>query len=520
MRTAELNLTALCAGTTFVCVDIETTDSDTGKHVVSFGVAPWRHGKRVQGAFEVLTNPGVAIENPFIHGITDDDVASKPAFPKVASRLTDALKPSRDNRVVLVAHFASSDLATLKREYERARRRFPDVPVLDTHALAKHLRIGRGGYGLRDVLAAYGLEPTQHHNALADARDTATILERLLREAAEQGHRDLLALIDDAQGARTTTAHYEAGPTTRTAPRDHTSAFVYIERPDEHIKDHRKLKKGASSAARKTWMNQLRECIDLRCPLLVVRADDLPDHHLDVAQQLKRDLDTHAAAGDVVATNTTLLALVRVLRRAQLTPEQAVAWFDQLDASLNGHTRCVSPGISVQDGCPSCRGDRACPADVWQHGLAATATARSNTTRYLEPWTRVDGHLDKLADDRPRYARALARVIAVRLNDAGTDALPLAIACQRLGIVEPKVAHVHARSLVGAHDYTGALTVIDATTPHRNGSTDRAWSDLALYRSAVIARQRWAQPAKRTMTRPDLAAPANRPRRRRFTAVR
>jgi hypothetical protein len=70
-----------------------------------------------------------------------------------------------------------------------------------------------------------------------------------------------------------------------------------------------------------------------------------------------------------------------------------------------------------------------------------------------------------------------------------------------------------------AGDLAAALNVLTTGLAVRNGSSDRAWADLAAYRDALAARHTAAQrdrPAR--PHRRGHSAPATRPMRRRFTA--
>jgi DNA polymerase III epsilon subunit-like protein len=212
----EVALAALTAGVRFVVLDVETTPSDDGDRIVSVGVVQVDgRGQRLAAPVEWRCNPGVRIENTRIHRITDADVADQQPFHARLDDLAGVLTATSGERVVLVAHHAPFDVGVLHLEHQRAGRALPDVEVFDTLALARHLKLGTGRYRLPDVLAHFGLTVTDHHNALADAADTARALARLLHAAAREGHTDLGALLAAAQPDRPRASGYPARPAAR-----------------------------------------------------------------------------------------------------------------------------------------------------------------------------------------------------------------------------------------------------------------------------------------------------------------
>ena len=62
----------------------------------------------------------------------------------------------------------------------------PTWPCSTPWSLARWLDVGASRYHLTALPAAYGLRVTQHHNAAADAHDTAELLRKLLSAAADQ----------------------------------------------------------------------------------------------------------------------------------------------------------------------------------------------------------------------------------------------------------------------------------------------------------------------------------------------
>lgn len=512
----DVALASLTARTRFVVLDVETTPSETGDRVVSVGaVQVDGRGQRRAEPIEWLCQPGVPVENTRVHGLTDTDLLGHPTLAARLDDLADLLTASHGERVVLVAHHAPFDVGVLLLEHARAGRMLPDVTVLDTRAVARHLGVAAGGFRLGQLLTHYGLSLTHHHNALADATDTARLLGRLLVDAALAGHVDLDALLEQAQPGRVTALAYPARAGVRTIRVAADSPFTFIERSTAHQATHAKLPRQPSTAQLGVWLDGLRDCVRLRCPLLPDKADRLLDERPTVVRALLADYQTHVAAGRTVDANTTLTALLPIIRLA-VPGKDAPAFHDRWAATLDATTRCVDATGTPIDACPDCRAGRACPADVWHHTLAEVLVTRNMNSRAAGPWLR--GRLvDHAAAGRTRTTSHAAWLIFRHLNgDAGRTA-SLLDTVRAHDLLEPRIAH-HQVTELATRDIDAALAFAEATLLHRDGSTDPAWTDLAATRDALAARQSAASRVR--PARPHRAghSATSRPSRRRFTA--
>jgi DNA polymerase III epsilon subunit-like protein len=516
----EVAFAALTDRVRFVVLDVETTPSDGGDRIVSVGLAQLAGRGPVGTPVEWRCNPGVRIENTRIHRITDADVAHEEPFSARIDDLAGLLTAAPGERVVLVAHNASFDVAALHLEHQRAGRTLPDVEVLDTLALARHLKLGTGRYGLTDVLTHFGLRVTDHHNALADATDTAAVLTRLLHAAARQDHTNLTALLAAAQPDRPRASAYPARPNHRTTRAGAGSQFTFIDRPTSHQASHKAMPKNPTDADLDTWLVGLRECIELRCPLLTDKTARLRFRPQRVIDELLHDLTDHIAAGRAVDATSALGALTVVVAR-HLPASEAAAFHDQWAARFRAISRCASE-VTPFDACHECRADRTCPADSWPHAIAVALTnaQRNLNPKTARPWLGPTGRLAQHAADRPAVAAHAAWLVVNNLSESRpADADDLAALADRLGLVEPRLVHRRARATADAGDLAAALSLLTAHLAARNGSSDRAWADLAAYGDALAARHAAAQrdrPAR--PHRRGHSAPATRPVRRRFTA--
>jgi DNA polymerase-3 subunit epsilon len=111
--------------------------------------------------------------------------------PRFADVVGDIGERMRD--AVLVAHNARFDVSFLQAEFARAGFDLPPWPTLCTLRLA-YERSSLPRRRLVDCCEALGIPLPEAHTAIDDARATAKLLLCFLREAREQGLRDLRAL--------------------------------------------------------------------------------------------------------------------------------------------------------------------------------------------------------------------------------------------------------------------------------------------------------------------------------------
>ncbi len=173
------------AGLEFAVVDVETTGGSParGDRVVEFACVRVRGGE-VVGEFASLVDPGLAIPRWItgLTGIDDGMVADAPRFGEIAGRVRDEL----DGRV-FVAHNAAFDWRFVSEELRLARSELPRGERLCTVRLARRAAPGLRRRGLDALARFYDVPIEGRHRAAGDARATATILVRMLDEAARRG---------------------------------------------------------------------------------------------------------------------------------------------------------------------------------------------------------------------------------------------------------------------------------------------------------------------------------------------
>lgn len=160
----------------FAVVDVETTGLDAATdRIIEIGCAITDAAGRVEKTWHSLINPGIAIGNSDIHGITDAFVAHAPCFSEVAGFVAHLL-----NGRIAVMHNAAFDRAFLSAAYLRDNVRLPDQPwSLCTLDYSRKLW-PRKRHSLTACISYIGIDNPRHHAAVNDAVATAGLLRHYL----------------------------------------------------------------------------------------------------------------------------------------------------------------------------------------------------------------------------------------------------------------------------------------------------------------------------------------------------
>ena len=169
----------------YVVVDVETTGSCAWRsdRVTEIAIVHVRGG-RVVDQFESLVNPERSIP-PVVSALTNitwDMVRHAPRFGELCDRIVPMLSGK-----VFVAHNAEFDWRFVTAEVSRATGQRLDGERLCTVRLARRLLPQLRSRGLDSLAHYYGITIEGRHRAGGDARATATVLLRLLRELSDHG---------------------------------------------------------------------------------------------------------------------------------------------------------------------------------------------------------------------------------------------------------------------------------------------------------------------------------------------
>ena len=163
-------------------VDVETTgaSADFGHRVIEIGVCRLEGGRCV-AEYEQLIDPQRRISPGVtaMTGITQAMVTGQPKFTEQFPRLLPLLQGA-----VVLGHNVRFDLGFLRREFRRCGQELTaalgeSVQVMDTVRIARR-RFGRGGNALQSLAPRLGYQPDVAHRALADAKSTAFVFEKLM----------------------------------------------------------------------------------------------------------------------------------------------------------------------------------------------------------------------------------------------------------------------------------------------------------------------------------------------------
>ncbi|HUU45776.1 MAG TPA: exonuclease domain-containing protein [Acidobacteriota bacterium] len=179
----------MLASCSLVFVDVETTGLSPGQGDRVCEIALIRRdpdgGRR---EWSSLIDPGRAISpGAFaVNGITPEMVQGAPRFAAVIPQMSPLIAGG-----VWVAHNAAFDLGFLQSEYTAAGFEFPELPVIDTVAIARrHFRFPSNRLGA--LADRFGVANPQEHRALGDCRTTEAVF-RVMIEQAFRGRDPLLS---------------------------------------------------------------------------------------------------------------------------------------------------------------------------------------------------------------------------------------------------------------------------------------------------------------------------------------
>ncbi|MEV7181071.1 DEDDh family exonuclease [Kitasatospora sp. NPDC093679] len=170
------------ADTGFAVVDVETTGLGRTDRVVSAGVYQLDAQGEVTGHWYTLVNPERDPGPVWIHGLTAEMLADAPTFPEIAGELAERLRGR-----IMVAHNALFDWNMIAREFARAGLRAPVEQRLCTMVLSRDLGLPLPNGKLSSLVAHFGVQQRQAHNALDDARVLAEAFRPSLQLAREFG---------------------------------------------------------------------------------------------------------------------------------------------------------------------------------------------------------------------------------------------------------------------------------------------------------------------------------------------
>lgn len=167
----------------YAALDVETTGLDPERdRVIEIGIVLFHfdgEGALVEEkSWGSLVNPGSPIPaaSTSIHGITDFDVWTAPAFQE----LPPELEPLLEGRV-MVAHNAPFDASFMLAEYRRANREWPAREMADSLSLLRLSHPHLISFNLGKAAFVLGIETGTSHRAVDDARTCMALFAQAAR---------------------------------------------------------------------------------------------------------------------------------------------------------------------------------------------------------------------------------------------------------------------------------------------------------------------------------------------------
>lgn len=169
----------------YIVVDIETTGGwAASDRVTEIGAVKIRNHEVID-EYQSLINPQRSIPANItrLTGITNAMVRDAPVFAEIA---TEFIKFMGDG--IFVAHNVNFDYGFISREFERLERRFR-FPKVCTCAGMRRRYPGQKSYSLGNLCEVYGIDLTERHRALCDARAAGHLLNLInqVRDETERG---------------------------------------------------------------------------------------------------------------------------------------------------------------------------------------------------------------------------------------------------------------------------------------------------------------------------------------------
>ncbi|MBL0309581.1 MAG: 3'-5' exoribonuclease [Bacteroidetes bacterium] len=160
----------------YAIIDVETTGGSPSLDRVAEIAIVVFDGKEIKEIFSTLINPKRLID-PYVTrltGITNEMVKNSPTFEDVHERI---LELTHEN--IFVAHNVKFDFGMLRQEFRRIGIDF-NRKQMDTVNLARKVLPGHNSYSLGNICESVGIDISDRHRALGDAKATVKLLEVIL----------------------------------------------------------------------------------------------------------------------------------------------------------------------------------------------------------------------------------------------------------------------------------------------------------------------------------------------------
>ena len=163
----------------FVAIDVETTGLDPkNDRIIEIGAVRFSNGNAIK-EYSSLVNPGLPLPRNIVQltGIQDKDVACAPKFESIASAVLEFIAD-----MPLCGHQIEFDINFINAELKRLGKPKILAPEIDTALLSRVVTPSIARYSLKHVSRALGVELSNAHRALADAKASGFVACSLLNK--------------------------------------------------------------------------------------------------------------------------------------------------------------------------------------------------------------------------------------------------------------------------------------------------------------------------------------------------
>jgi DNA polymerase III epsilon subunit-like protein len=211
-------------GAAYVVIDVETTGLIPGEdHVYEIAMSAFDDEGIELARFESLICPAMAKLSKRL-----SPVAAAPTFEAIAGTVCDWLRIAP-----VVGHNVTFDLAMIDGELARFGAGLPEVPYIDTLALAEQVDLGSSDLRLSTLIPHLGITGADFHTAMADVWAANQLLIRL--RAALSGTAGLVPLPTPATFHGRSRGPWPDLPgRAAPLPRDPATFPAAVRRPDKH----------------------------------------------------------------------------------------------------------------------------------------------------------------------------------------------------------------------------------------------------------------------------------------------
>lgn len=170
---AEFSMNAAIADA--VVIDTETVNSPSGMRIIDIGAILVRNGAPIC-EWEQLISPEceIPMSSTLLTGITRDSLASQPKAEQVMPGFIAAI-----SNLTVIGHNVSYDISALNNEASRIGIAGLDVSRIDTMSLAREKFPNAPSASLQETMRLLGIQASEEHRALSDARWTLECWHRL-----------------------------------------------------------------------------------------------------------------------------------------------------------------------------------------------------------------------------------------------------------------------------------------------------------------------------------------------------